>query len=128
MDLNAILGSGESQTGPVSVKTEAQISPAWFACIFCSKKIYTDLPSLQAHIKRTHYHRALQILSFAGNDVKQRLLEFWRHKNRSIDATQVMQAKMSKRHRMASAKTDQLSLVHTGPTLPLPMAPMPRAA
>ena len=68
---------------------EPRAETIWYACIFCSRKFYTDLPSLQAHIKRTHYQQAAHILSFAGTDVKERLLEFWRQKNQSIDATKV---------------------------------------
>ena len=56
----------------------------WYACIFCQKKFYSDLPSLQAHIKKMHYFRAMQLLHFAGKDVKDKLLEFWRQKNQRI--------------------------------------------
>jgi hypothetical protein len=80
---------------PGTPKSGGRAETVWYACIFCSKKFYTELPSLHAHIKRTHYHRALQILNFAGKDVKERLLDFWRRKNQNIDPAQISQVSMS---------------------------------
>ena len=73
----------------VNEKMEHKQESIWYACIFCSRKFYSDLPSLQAHIKRMHYLQALQMLQFARKDLKEKLLEYWRQKNRSIEPSQV---------------------------------------
>jgi hypothetical protein len=73
-----------SSSGHSKYNPDERKGNIWYACIFCQKKFYTDLPSLQAHIKKMHYFRAMQLLHFAGKDVKDKLLEFWRQKNQRI--------------------------------------------